>query len=85
MPTPVTATPRIEQQIEKSFARGFFYELKLAFFTSCFAIFCILVIVGAWYVSQWFQNESYKAVVFFLDLISVSNMTSKYAIWIIKT
>jgi hypothetical protein len=85
MPSPITSTQPIEQHVEKAFARGFLYELKLAFFTSCFAIFCILAIIGAWDVSQLFQNESYKAVVFFLDFITISNITGKYTVWIMKS
>lgn len=80
-----TSSSSIQRQIEATAIQSFLHELKLAFLTSCFALVCIGIVVAAWYVSQWFANESYKAVVFFLDLIGISNMTSKYSIWAMKS
>ena len=72
-------------QSSKSFLQALLYEIKLAFFTISFVFFCVCAIVGAWYISQMFHNNSYKAVVFFLDLIAVSNIATKYLIWVITS
>lgn len=78
------ATSAAQKNITGTVTGGLLYEIKLAFFTISFVVFCVTTLIAAIYISQWFANGSYKAVVFFLDLITVSNVTSKYAIWIIK-
>lgn len=55
--------------------------LKFLGVTFLFAVFCGMAIVGMWYFSSFFKNDSYKMVVFFLVLIGVSNVAAKYLIW----
>jgi hypothetical protein len=79
--TTATGAAQIEKQSSWS---SLLRITKFAFFTATFMVFCVLGIMLGWSISEWFQNDSYKAVVFFLDLIILSNVTGKYAIWAIK-
>ncbi len=62
----------------------FINDMKLAFLTMGFVLFCAIAIAAGVYANELFQNGSYKAVSFFLDFISVSNVGCKYVIWCIK-
>jgi len=85
MQTHATSTTHIEKRLSgKTFAQGFWDGFRHVFVTVAFIALAIFAIMAAWYVSAWFQNESYKAVVFFLDIITVSNVTGKYATWTMK-
>jgi hypothetical protein len=59
-------------------------ELKKIAVAVGFVAFCCLAFLGAWYAALAFQNESYRAVVIFLAVIVVSNVTSKYFVWRVK-
>ena len=58
--------------------------LKHVVFTVAFVLFCIGSAVAIWYFTAMFSNDSYKAVVFFLVLIVVSNVAGKYVVWCIN-
>jgi hypothetical protein len=57
------------------------HNVKRAVFTMSFVVFCFFVVLAVSHLSSQFQNQSYKAVVFFLGIIITSNITSKYVIW----
>lgn len=54
---------------------------KRAAVTLGFLGFCGSAVAGMLYLVQQFQNGSYRAMVVFLVVISISNVSSKYMIW----
>ena len=81
MQSTTTTTTTASSSAVQSLAPSFLRDVQLALFTMGLVIFCALAVALAWYANALFQNGSYKAVSFFLDFISVSNVGCKYLVW----